>query len=633
MYKIVIDAGHGGGEAGAVGPTGLKEKDVNLRVALHLKEFLKDKDFEVFMTRESDTNLTLSERVLYTNKINPDIFISIHHNSNAQRNNNVNRAEIYVPFNAEGPCLTLGHYIRKGISDSMHIDGIGPIPAKYTVLNNRIPVSVLVEPAYIINHEQEAKLRLDDYLRKEATALGQSVIELFRDGGDFRFYAQQCQDSECLITFKSPIFPASLAAYLDGKKWEHIKLTDNKITVRLPSIWKNITIQAFTESGVRFFPFKKENKKFKEISSFTQSIREFGNLKLLELHFLDELGCASPQGLGIEVVVRGATLVAKSPKIEEHGRFYVLVNMPSTSARIEMSNEGFQGVTEIRAVEKLRGDEIAGILVFGDSYVENALVKSGNYSTVTDRFGVFKIKNKGELNIEKEGFESLNLDTASKEYPVIKMKPLYKGKLLHKKVRIFHTEEDTFGAYFADFLSNQLARTGMDVVCTVGHRTLSDDVNFVREIEKTRPDISFKIEDSTSNAMKYYYRDDISLSIAQHIMYYFNKVDMDAPLLQECSEYFIIHPTLPRIVLNVKDANPSQLLFLTLPVVFGLIHYFTGRSVQIKALGDISQESLLIDENGFLIPRFKNKFYLTETQIRRGVYTVDGRYMEIKKNL
>lgn len=61
--KVCIDPGHGGGDPGAVGPTGLKEKDVNLDVALRLKRLLEEFALEVRMTRTSDTNPSLDQRV------------------------------------------------------------------------------------------------------------------------------------------------------------------------------------------------------------------------------------------------------------------------------------------------------------------------------------------------------------------------------------------------------------------------------------------------------------------------------------------------------------------------------------------------------------------------------------------
>lgn len=90
--RVVIDPGHGGHDPGAIGKNGLKEKDVNLDIALKVKEILKD-EFEIFMTREKDVFISLDERTALANSKNADLFISIHTNSN--RKKNINGIETY----------------------------------------------------------------------------------------------------------------------------------------------------------------------------------------------------------------------------------------------------------------------------------------------------------------------------------------------------------------------------------------------------------------------------------------------------------------------------------------------------------------------------------------------------------
>ena len=91
-YKVVIDAGHGGFDPGKVGINNDLEKDVNLSIALKLKGLLEQNDFEVVMTRESDTALysesdsnkktsDMRNRMKIVLDADPDITISIHQNS------------------------------------------------------------------------------------------------------------------------------------------------------------------------------------------------------------------------------------------------------------------------------------------------------------------------------------------------------------------------------------------------------------------------------------------------------------------------------------------------------------------------------------------------------------------------
>lgn len=80
--KIVIDAGHGGVDPGAVNPgVGVEEKALNLQIALALQDWLEQDGQKVVLTRDSDHFVSLVDRVVISNKEKPDAFISIHCNA------------------------------------------------------------------------------------------------------------------------------------------------------------------------------------------------------------------------------------------------------------------------------------------------------------------------------------------------------------------------------------------------------------------------------------------------------------------------------------------------------------------------------------------------------------------------
>jgi len=82
IQKVVVDPGHGGKDPGAVGPTGLQEKDINLEIAFMLKAILEqDHNLIVVMTRSDDTFIPLGDRTKLANQEAADIFISIHCNA------------------------------------------------------------------------------------------------------------------------------------------------------------------------------------------------------------------------------------------------------------------------------------------------------------------------------------------------------------------------------------------------------------------------------------------------------------------------------------------------------------------------------------------------------------------------
>lgn len=94
---VVLDPGHGGSDSGAAA-NGLKEKNLTLKIASYCKsELEKYEGVKVYMTRNSDTYVSLSGRVNYASSLNADVFVSIHINSAA--NTGAKGAEVYYPNN------------------------------------------------------------------------------------------------------------------------------------------------------------------------------------------------------------------------------------------------------------------------------------------------------------------------------------------------------------------------------------------------------------------------------------------------------------------------------------------------------------------------------------------------------
>jgi N-acetylmuramoyl-L-alanine amidase len=149
IKKIVVDAGHGGNDPGAIGRTGLREKDVNLDIAKRLSHLLRQEGIEVVMTRSTDSFIPLSTRVNIANNSRADLFISIH--SNANRVRSLNGFEVY--------------YVSPSVSDTKRASSA----AKSEVLN--------LNSACLISHSQELKTILWDMIYTNARA---ESIELSR---------------------------------------------------------------------------------------------------------------------------------------------------------------------------------------------------------------------------------------------------------------------------------------------------------------------------------------------------------------------------------------------------------------------------------------------------------------------
>jgi N-acetylmuramoyl-L-alanine amidase len=98
---IVIDAGHGGKDPGAIGRYKDKEKVIVMDIASQLKEILKSRGYKVHMTRDRDIFVKLSHRTQFANKRNADIFVSIHANAVAKENaDNAHGIECYFLSNS-----------------------------------------------------------------------------------------------------------------------------------------------------------------------------------------------------------------------------------------------------------------------------------------------------------------------------------------------------------------------------------------------------------------------------------------------------------------------------------------------------------------------------------------------------
>jgi len=80
IKRIVVDAGHGGHDTGAIADSGLLEKEVTLDIALRLRRLIGDGSFEIMMTRQEDRTVSLAKRVEFATSNKADLFVSIHVN-------------------------------------------------------------------------------------------------------------------------------------------------------------------------------------------------------------------------------------------------------------------------------------------------------------------------------------------------------------------------------------------------------------------------------------------------------------------------------------------------------------------------------------------------------------------------
>ena len=212
-FVLVIDAGHGDHDSGAIGPWGLKEKDVNLDLTKRLADYLKKNrpKIKVVLTREDDTFLRLEERTQLANSLNADMFVSIHTNSAKLNRYTASGVETFYPrskptlyassANASEDEITsllkqggnqdvlqrsqyLAALIQEDLIDIFIKDIVpdrGIKGRSFFVLKYTNMVSVLVEVGFICNQNIEANLRIPAVRQEIAAAIGRG-IEAYLDG-------------------------------------------------------------------------------------------------------------------------------------------------------------------------------------------------------------------------------------------------------------------------------------------------------------------------------------------------------------------------------------------------------------------------------------------------------------------
>ncbi|ANB59314.1 N-acetylmuramoyl-L-alanine amidase [Anoxybacteroides amylolyticum] len=179
--KIIVDPGHGGHDTGAIGPTGLKEKEITLNTALLLKEELEKAGAIVTLTRSTDVFLELFERTAIANNSDYDAFISIHADSYAKTSTGTT-TYYNVTTNFNGPkSKTLAQYVQQSLVAQLKTPNRGYKEQKFYVnRKNELP-SILVELAYVSNPNEEALLKTKAFLQKAAVGIRQGLEQYFNN--------------------------------------------------------------------------------------------------------------------------------------------------------------------------------------------------------------------------------------------------------------------------------------------------------------------------------------------------------------------------------------------------------------------------------------------------------------------
>ncbi|HPC23401.1 MAG TPA: N-acetylmuramoyl-L-alanine amidase [Phycisphaerae bacterium] len=181
--RICLDPGHGGDahkRGYKRGPTGVREAEVDLRVAQYLRELLLRAGAEVRLTREGDCDVGLSERAAIANEWPADLFISLHHNANDDPQVNCTTVWYHAGVDHRPASLDLARYLCFSLQDGLAHPQIADVPLRsdqlmydigFAVLRETNMPGALTESSYHTNPAEEQRLRDPEYNLREAWAL------------------------------------------------------------------------------------------------------------------------------------------------------------------------------------------------------------------------------------------------------------------------------------------------------------------------------------------------------------------------------------------------------------------------------------------------------------------------------
>lgn len=187
---VVIDAGHGGIDPGKVGVNDALEKEINLNIAMRLKDLLEQNDITVVMTREEDKDLAsenassrknedLRARVQLIAETAPVAVVSIHQNSYPEED--VDGAQVfYYSGSEEGKLLgtIIQEQLKSEIDDENH--RVAKANKDYYLLKRSSSPAVIVECGFLSNYKEAELLVTEEYQEKLAFAIHLGILQYIK---------------------------------------------------------------------------------------------------------------------------------------------------------------------------------------------------------------------------------------------------------------------------------------------------------------------------------------------------------------------------------------------------------------------------------------------------------------------
>jgi len=217
VRSIIIDAGHGGKDPGAIGRSGVYEKKIVLDISIRIKKILQDRGIEVQMTRERDEFISLQKRTEIASRSKADLFVSVHANSSPVRS--VHGLEVYTSkylgfkdrnaqqrktnqrlmFNQlsmkrgaadvanivsdmlythkQAEAKTLAKQLAKKTAKRIKTKNRGEKESRFYVVKNTLIPAILVEVGFLSNPKESKLLQTSTYRQRVARGIAESILD------------------------------------------------------------------------------------------------------------------------------------------------------------------------------------------------------------------------------------------------------------------------------------------------------------------------------------------------------------------------------------------------------------------------------------------------------------------------
>ncbi|WP_036483595.1 N-acetylmuramoyl-L-alanine amidase [Myxosarcina sp. GI1] len=176
--EILLDPGHGGSESGSIGPTGYPEKKINLIMSQLVAAELKKMGATVYLTRETDTDLSLQERVDIINNTKPDLAISIHYNALPDSGDALNTQGIST-FWYHPQAEDLASFLHSYLVENLNRPNYGVYWNNLALTRPHTAPAILLELGFMINPQEFEWITDAREQKKLAAAIAQGIKEWF----------------------------------------------------------------------------------------------------------------------------------------------------------------------------------------------------------------------------------------------------------------------------------------------------------------------------------------------------------------------------------------------------------------------------------------------------------------------